>query len=643
MKAKAISMTVMMGAVGVCMAADPLSLDVSRLFTGAVSYDVATPRVVHINNQGPSTTGVVRYESGGELVECPVDIPQGANKRIVIYPDSYLGQVDLVTRKGVVTAYDTPASYSDQGAREDMLLISDHSADLSFLRHGEEQPITKTNPDNAIPGMPKNGVATNDWSCSPDDAPDRPIGYASANVVVLGEGAERLSDASVRALKQYQLKGGILVFIGGASSPVTSDPRWKGFLPMSDLKPKVFPATVFETIGAMTPDGPVTLLQGKLDHAVNVKGDQSIFAAERIVGLGKSVLLTFNPFEAPMREYDYRSTLFLRLIHASDRLKATQVLSSTNGSYQTNYNRMSGFPAPSIASGITGLSSSYGSVAQDPFSVKLPAFDRVFGLLAIYFVAVVPLNFLVLKKMRRGELAWFTAPALSLAFAGVLFQSASALYSAQASTASQGILIAQAGIPDGVFSGGTAMFFPRGGRYDLGLQGVDDFSNSGFVYSRRQRLLNAVDDGQIRLPNFEARNLSFDELRYNQRVEAGDWITFQMGALRNTSEGRRMKVTVHNQGPYDVSDAQVLIGFRQAPVGDLKRGQTVIVDAIVPGKDDAKTNTAADYIGTIGRNNSVVLLGQLNQFKPGPQIGKEVKERHQITLAYYSGVQVGAK
>ena len=68
----------------------------------------------------------------------------------------------------------------------------------------------------------------------------------------------------------------------------------------------------------------------------------------------------------------------------------------------------------------------------------LPPASQMLMVLAIYFVVVVPVNFLVLKKLGRGEWAWFTAPIISLIFAGVLFSRAQNLYSAKMSTASAG-------------------------------------------------------------------------------------------------------------------------------------------------------------------------------------------------------------
>ena len=144
----------------------------------------------------------------------------------------------------------------------------------------------------------------------------------------------------------------------------------------------------------------------------------------------------------------------------------------------------------------------YDSVTADPFNTKLPPTTKVLWILCTYFVVIIPINFLLLKKLKRGEWAWFTAPVISLSFAGAFFAAASDLYSAKLSTATQGLLVATAHTPETLFFGKSQLFFPRGGEYDLKLQNLDSlgagqgdpYDYSGGYRSRQEYGgLNAID------------------------------------------------------------------------------------------------------------------------------------------------------
>src|SRR5262249_46631881 len=155
--------------------------------------------------------------------------------------------------------------------------------------------------------------------------------------------------------------------------------------------------------------------------------------------------------------------------------------------------------------------------------------------------------FLVLKKLKRGELAWFTAPILSLGFAGILFTSAASLYSAKMSTVSTGLLLAQEGSGDGIFIGGTQMFIPRAGSYDLKLKSVDSITDRGEDdgmgrVAQENADVEAVDTGEIAIPNLSANNLNFRRIGYRQIVPISKQFHVKLASL----DGGKCRCTVTN-------------------------------------------------------------------------------------------------
>ncbi len=67
------------------------------------------------------------------------------------------------------------------------------------------------------------------------------------------------------------------------------------------------------------------------------------------------------------------------------------------------------FAGSAVALGFAAL------VAQNP-SIRAPSFNMIGFFLAAYLIALVPVNYYVLKRRRRLELAWVTAPAIVVLF-----------------------------------------------------------------------------------------------------------------------------------------------------------------------------------------------------------------------------------
>ncbi|HEY0866773.1 MAG TPA: hypothetical protein VGE01_05325, partial [Fimbriimonas sp.] len=343
-------------------------------------------------------------------------------------------------------------------------------------------------------------------------------------------------------------------------------------------------------------------------------------------GLGRIVLTTYNPFEQPLSRFPGRSAILLDSIGQEGPTTTRNFLASS----------IEGAWAESMASSASA-SPVVGSVRNDPFSVALPPAEKVFGILLIYLVLAVPVNFLVLRKLGRGEWAWFSAPILSLAFAGILFGTAKSLYSANLSVASQGMLVLQDGFGEGMFIGSTQMFLPHGGSYNLKMHGVDSISSSSDgpyrtewtrASSPRFADLQPIDAGEVLVPEMRAANLAFRELHYRQRVSAPGWF-----ALRKLPQG---KVFVRNASPYTIEGAAVVLGFSRVDLGRLPPGQSRTVDASDPLKEHSGIFGPKDVRNVTGPTGGVALIGRVPGFRPGPLVGQEVASRKKVEIVVFS-------
>lgn len=625
-------------------AANPrdFTISVKPIFESSFSWANA-PVAVDIENKGPDAVGQLLATGEEKSTRYPIELPTGAKKRIVTYPSgsAYGLAPELfldTNRARIQIPFVSRGSYV-YGGMSLIALISDNSGELGFLRQGAD-----TNPNNS-----QNTFG--DAYCLPEDAPERPVGYQGLSAIVLGEGSDRISDAAVRAIQSYATTGGTVVFVGGASARVLSDPRWAGFLPASGfLTTNVKGSRVLSRIQGAAFMETMTISNGKPEPFAKVQKDgETPMILERGYGLGRVVVFAFNPFEEPVVRWAGRRRLFNQYARGLESQRAAQFLTQFDTT-NSGYDPYGGSPAytmhPSGAYS-TSYSSGYGysTDKSDPFSVELPGASKVFWILAAFFITVVPVNFFVLRKLGKGEWAWVTAPVISLAFAGIFLNQASDLYAASLSTATNGALVVQQGSPEAMFIGSTQMFFPNGGSYDLKMENVDQLGSGQQDYyshygrdSQSRTQVNPVDTGSIRIPDLRAANLAFEEIGYRQRFSQSPNIQIHSEKMPNSL----VKVTVKNGSASDLRNAAIIVAGVRHGLRPLKPGEEQTLQApATPTGQRPQSNPAPGYPpasdfleGLTIRQPVVALVSDIEGLKAGPQIGAVVTGRSSTRLIH---------
>lgn len=621
---------------------DGVEISVEPVFGKTPSTSALTPLRVQITNPGSNINGNFTVQGGQFKRTYPVEVAAGATKTLTIY--SKIGYSGLTVR--LATDHGSVARYFDLGPiaadSRTVVMISDRTQEsLSFLESSRRENSNTFNPD----GTSNQATSLRAAYVLPTDAPDRAVAYQPMSAVILGSGTEKLTDASVRALGQYALTGGTLIFFGGANSEVLKDARWAKNLPVSHLGTAVITdaKALSEFADEIAPDRfPITIgkqQSGSIELAA-LTGDQSFpLIEEKSLGLGRVLFLAFDPFSGAIADWSGRKTVMQKVLRMGNRLGGQQFINNSIPLGPGTTGSDPEFNARRVSLNKLGVGTLNSTVpANDPFSAKLPPASQVLMILVGYFIAVVPLNFLILKKLNRGELAWVTAPLISLAFAGTLFGSAKGLYTAQLSTATQGILIAQQGNPNGVFYGSTQMFFPTAGNYDLQLHGIQTLdggrqawegANTNNSFSPDISEMNAVDNGEIKVANLRASSLEFKDFSYEQNVNAGSWFTIETMEL--TRQGRAMKVTNHSG--FKMTGLTLKVGAKNYAVPDISNGQSATVSA---GQTAVQTSEVTDVLQESVRKSKVpILFGQLEGFRPGPQIGQEFAPYSSKAFAFF--------
>ncbi len=576
---------------------------------------------VTIANGGPDTAGavVVGDESGAGVVRYPVALPRGARKSLVVLAPATYGsvQVSLQTDRA---GFPIPVPMTTANARASALAIGDGSGGLAFL---EAATTTK-----GSGGYKETVQSLAVLYARPEDAPEGEAAYGRTSVVMLLPGSERMSGRSVEALRRYVLRGGHLVAFGGASAPVLLDARFRPMWPFRGLAPReiaVGGARVSAQVPTPTPEA----------ERADVSG---LPVLRRPYGVGRVSYVAANPLEGGFATLSNRLRIVERAIDAGRSMEMVRrpwnagpgmvepksneprsvVMGSTMGS--TRY-----YPAPSPYGGGTGD-------PKDPFSLPIPPTGQIGLVLGIYFLVVLPVNFLVLRGFKRLEWAWFTAPALAVLFAGVLFRNAGALYKTGLSKAAQTVVYAVSGGREGLGIGHASLFFPNAAAGPIPIEGAelvspDLYSNVdpyGYRDASKTRTLDVVQTDRPSVPEYRSSSLEFRDLDYHQTLGLGRGIR-----IVATGEGPGAAFTVFNGSPYALTGVRAVRGANET----LVRAGT---DAEIPPGGSARLKPVAlkmgatsgfEAIPTTAYRRVPLLVATLGGAPGGPGIGTSVAGR----------------
>ncbi|MCB0826516.1 MAG: hypothetical protein KDC26_10030, partial [Armatimonadetes bacterium] len=172
-------------------------------------------RVRLTNELGKDDAGFLTWTSPTQKIVIPVQLPKGSEKIFELNISSQgWGDGNLSYDSPARTPYIPISLYSGNRPNKwNVAIISDSPGGFLDIRQSDG------------PGKAWSDLEFKDFYVKPGEAPTKSIGYADMDFIFLGEGAERLSDAEVNAIKGATLSGSRLFFMGGAGKPIFSDVR----------------------------------------------------------------------------------------------------------------------------------------------------------------------------------------------------------------------------------------------------------------------------------------------------------------------------------------------------------------------------------------------------------------------------------
>ena len=95
----------------------------------------------------------------------------------------------------------------------------------------------------------------------------------------------------------------------------------------------------------------------------------------------------------------------------------------------------------------------------------------------------------------------------------------------------------------------------------------------------------------------------------------------------------QVRVAVTNRSPYDLVNATVLVGSSRVEIPLLRPGE--MKEPVLTFEHEPEQNQSeGDLAAVAGRNRQVLLYGYLAGSRPGPQLGKQIRERTSVAMIY---------
>jgi hypothetical protein len=530
-----------------------LSITALAGFDGLYKSAAPVPVIITARNDGPPLDGELRVITGGSagagalVYSAPVSLPTGSDKRIplVVHLPAFQGPLVVQLVSGEEVIGEVTANRLSLAGADTLLygVVTPDPGGLAFLE--------------TIPGGRGDAaVAFLDLS----DLPDVSSAWNALDVLVLDDtDTSRLTAGQSASLRAWIESGGQFVVTGGPGGPTTA-------AGVADLLPVTITGTEsvadLPALSAFAGEpfaapGPYVVTRGELvDGESLIDQDGLPLLAYRPFGRGGVTFLALDPNLAPLAGWPGNDALWSAIAGAAGALPPWA------GGVNDNY------AAAQAVSYIPGL--------------RLPSIGQLFLFLAAYTVIIGPVNFLVLRRLKRRELAWITIPALVLLFSAITFLTG---FRTRGATPTLNVMSVAFGSVEAErlrTQSVVGLYSPRRGQYDVILPydstafPIDQSFSQGVAAGNLDAIVRAADLmlRGVRTDTSEVAAFIVESHRPRPPISA----TAELAA-----EDNRVAVTVRNDAAQTLENGVIIYGEKVTGLGDLAPGQERTVQLSLPG------------------------------------------------------------
>jgi len=557
-----------------------ITLTAQAGFGGNFKPNTWIPVFVQIENTSANpSSGFIQIQfidaGTANVYQYPIDLPAGARKELSLlsYAPSYGYELEV-------------AYYIKQATgileRRAFLVVSasNRSADDLLIGVLASTP-SAFNPLNLL--KPLNGD-TIMIDLNLQDLPEDSQGLASLGMLVFADfDTSALTARQSAALSNWVRGGGRLVVCGGAGWQKTSaglagllplqpdslqsNTNWQELITLAGNDPEniTTPAEIeilsgSAMIAAVTNLTAVQTSSDILPASWTPKvlawaGDLPL-AVHQQVGHGEVVFISFDPQKPPFRNWD-----------GMDSLYRSWFGSTLN---------------PPIWS--KGFSDWYNATyaAETLPNLTVPSIFLICGFLFFYMLLLGPVNFLILRKLKRPELAWVTIPAMVILFSLIILISGGLTRSRLPILNRLAVVQVWPGENKSArFDGVIGIYSPFRSAYTV------DFGSTGLPHLIPDNPTASTNRQEFQLAGsgYQAINFMVDVNAINSIAIEGSLpapaispkLSIQIGELET-----RLTGSITNLTDFDLINAALITPGGAVTLGDLKAGETIALNESVP-------------------------------------------------------------
>ena len=556
--------------------ASPLTLEVKAGYdeSGHYRVDFWFPVTVVVANDGPDVQASLEWRFAGQsdaTVRYELDLPRGARKGLT-FP--------VMANEGFRTATVTLVA---GGVTQARVLARLDPIDVPQTTIG----VVSTDPTllNSLAGATiNNATGTPILHLDPRRLPNDAALLAGLDVLFIHNVATaELAPEQRAAIAAWTRMGGQLVVSGGTSAAQTV-PGLAELLPVTvgALQPNTSTAALAALV-ANTSNKllPTTTVSAVTLQSGATKLDRNSLLTAWDVGAGRVLFAAFD--FAALRTWAEEATLWANVLPITPRMAIGQVFRSRNDNLLRD--------------------------ALNLPALRLPSIGLLLLLVSSYIIVVGPVNFLLLRRLRRVELAWVTTPLLVLGFTAAAYGSTFVIRGVRPQITQFAIIQGYEGQTQGRLTAFLGVFSPQRHSYRLDFA-PEVLVTPGSFENFHFEPVTVTSDGNV--TGMRELLVDVSALRMLLLEAPTSAVPVVQSSLTTDRDG-----TVHGQvrltGERPLRDALLIIGSSAQVLGDLQTGATVEVKlppdlANFPHQFDFSTD------GVIRRSQVINSLFNANRF-----------------------------
>lgn len=550
----------------------PITLEVRAGFDGAYRIAEWFPIQVSLANDGPDLRAVLEWRFPGQFNESVfqriVDLPRGSRKLVLMSAFSR-----NFAQNGRLRLLDGTTVLAEQTVRLEAVdpsrfLIGVTSSDPALL--------------NSLNSLQVNGASgATVRHLDPDALPDQVAALRALDALFLHDiDTPQLRPSQRESISQWTRLGGVLVVSGGLNGARTA----AGF---ADLLPVEVTGNVVQgSLGALTglaQSSAPSPGEAALSQVTPRTDAEGLPAQEPLIyrwpqGSGE-VLFTAFDFAA-LRGWPGELNTWRGVIRLGDLFAPATIARQQRANLLTNVLRLP--------------------------SLSLPSASMLLTLMLAYILVVGPLNYLVLRRLRRAELAWVTVPLTVVLFTSAFYFVGFGLRGSGTQVNQIAVVQGVEGQPHGFATAFIGLFSPRRDSFTLTLPAETLVSEARSLTDDAGDVSSAVySDVDVQLPDVLVDIASVRTFMAESVVD----VPLQVQSSVRI-DGRSLAGEIRNTGGETLQDVMIVRGDSFWPIGSLAPGAS---GQIVPGSE--RSFPFGTDLSQVGNYNRQQMLGTL--FDPG--------------------------